>query len=349
MRPMETSHSLAEKDLVFYDVNQAPFALYGLCPEEEGFTRVPAQIAADTSPSVAVLAKHMSGVRLRFSTDSPYVALQVKMPSVTHLSHMPLSGTSGLDFYIDTENGSYHRATFVPPYDMKDGYESIAYLPSGRTNNITIHLPLYNEVSALYIGVAEGSSVGEGLSYQPKDPILFYGSSITQGGCASRPGNAYVNMVASILNRDIRCLGFSGSAKAEPAMISYLANCQCSVFVLDYDHNAPDESHLQATHEPLFQAFRAKNPETPVIMLSKPDFDMNPSTNTRRRDIIMQTYVNARKNGDKHVWFIDGERLFDGPFRQSCTVDTCHPNDAGFVCMAKAVITAISQIEKPNW
>ena len=349
MRRMETAHNLPEKNLVFYDVWEAPFALYGLCPEEKAFVRLPAKVAEDTSKSVASLAKHTSGVRLRFSTDSPYVAIQAKFPSVTRFPHMPPSGTSGFDLYLNTETGFYHRTTFMPPVDMTDGYEAIAYLPEGKTHSLTIHFPLYNEVSSLYIGVAEGASIGPGHAYEPKAPILFYGSSITQGACASRPGTAYVNMVSNILNRDIRCLGFSGSAKGEPAIREYIANCRCSVFVLDYDHNAPDDEHLLATHEPLFLAFREKQPDTPVIMLSKPDFDANPAKNALRRDVILQTYLNARKRGDKKVWFIDGERLFDGPFRQFYTVDTCHPNDAGFVRMAEAVIAAIQQLEKVAW
>ena len=66
-------------------------------------------------------------------------------------------------------------------------------------------------------------------------------------------------------------------------------------FVCDYDHNAPDVGYLEATHESLFQTVREKQPELPILFLSKPDFSNgDEKENDARRSVIKKTCVNAR-------------------------------------------------------
>lgn len=119
-------------------------------------------------------------------------------------------------------------------------------------------------------------------------------------------------------------------------MAEYLAQIPCSVFVCDYDHNAPSAAHLRNTHEPLYRVFRAAQPTTPIVFVTKPDF--HPGTeDEKRRAIIRATYEKAVAEGDRAVYFIDGETLFEGDWRDSCTVDGCHPNDLGFSRMATVI------------
>ena len=106
----------------------------------------------------------------------------------------------------------------------------------------------------------------------------------------------------------------------------------------DYDYNAPSAEHLEKTHEPFFQAVRKANPDLPIIMLSKCSW-----ISPRRRDIIRKTYENARKAGDKKVWFIDGSELFGEPGQNMCTVDHCHPNDLGFYMMHRRVLPVLKE------
>lgn len=337
--------TLGEKDLVWRDVRQEPFQGYGFYGfrDEPSFRRMPKEVASQVSESVNWLCTHTAGGRVRFVTDSRCVAIHVEMPGVLRFPHMPLSGTSGFDLYIEEEDTCSYWATLMPPVEMEKGYDSIAYFPDRRRRTILIHFPLYNSVDSVAIGLQEGASLEAPTPYPLSEPVVYYGSSITQGGCASRPGNCYT----AILSRQLQCdyinLGFSGSAMGEPAMADYLAALPMSVFVCDYDHNAPDAQHLEETLPAIFHTFRKSQAVTPVIFVSKPDFDSDPYHNSQRREIIRGVYEKARRQGDRHVYFVDGETLFQTCYRDCCTVDRTHPNDLGFVRMAETIGPVLCQ------
>ena len=136
--------------------------------------------------------------------------------------------------------------------------------------------------------------------------------------------------------------GFSGHGRGETNIAELLATIDASVFVLDYDHNAPDEEHLEKTHEPFFKILRNAHPEMPVVMVSRPDGSETPD-GVARRKIIRRTYQNAREGGDANVYFVDGSTLFGKTNRDACTVDGCHPNDLGFLRMAEAIFPAVTR------
>lgn len=337
-------------DCRLYDVRKSPFAIYGLYkPQTEPiFHRMPTDVAKSVSNSVYSLQTHTAGGRIRFSTDSPYVVLKCKLPATHPMPHMPLTGSSGFDLYIDSPDGSeslFYR-TFVPPKDMTDGYESKISFYDAGTHYVTVNFPLYNAVNDVYIGIKEGSTLGAGAPYRDYPPVVYYGSSITQGGCASRPGNSYQAMVGRALNLDHVNLGFSGSAKGEEEMAHYLAGLTMSAFVMDYDHNAPTAEHLRATHSKLFGAVRAAHPMLPIVLMSRPDFPARPASsayakNAERRRVILDTFHEACAKGDRNVYFIDGAGLFLGPNADACTVDGTHPNDLGFARIADAVTAVL--------
>jgi len=343
---LKVETNLKLDDICFYDARREPFRLYGLynAKTEAEFKRLPDDVAQSTNQGVAALYKNTAGGRVRFSTDSSYVAVKAVMPGIGKLPHMPLSGSAGFDLYINDGGKDVYFKTFMPPYDIKDGYESVIHFEDRRARNITIHFPLYSCVSSLYIGLQEDANVGEGAKYKYEKPVLYYGSSITQGGCASRPGNCYQNIISAKLGCDHINLGFSGSARGEDIIADYIASLDYSIFVCDYDHNAPSVEHLEKTHEKLFLKVREAIPEVPIVLVSKPDFDSNPTEIAKRRDVIYRTYMNALRRGDKNVYFIDGERLFKDENRDACTVDGCHPNDAGFVRMAEVIGFTVDKI-----
>ena len=304
--------------------------------------RMPKEAAAAVSTSVESLCQNTAGGRIRFRTDSPYVAIRVFYDRFDFFSHMPLSGKAGFDLYC-YENGVYRFIkNAMPTSTDKNGYERTFFKTNSGMSDFLIHMPLYNNVSAVYIGLKEGSKLESGAKYRDVKPVLYYGSSITQGGCASRPANAYTNMISMMLDIDHINLGFSGNAKGELAMADYIGSLDLSVFVLDYDHNAPTVEHLEKTHEVFFNRYRMHKPNTPVIMISRPDTAIDKKW-MQRRQIIRNTYENAVINGDKNVMFIDGNTLFGADMRDSCTVDGCHPNDLGFYRMAKIIGEAVKK------
>lgn len=327
---------LKEEDIVFYDSKTQPFELYGVYKDElDVFKRMPENVAESVNNGVKSLNFNTAGIRVRFSTDSDYIAIKCKMPVIRHLAHMAMTGTSGFELY-ETSNGKYtYIKTFVPPYDMTDGYESITYLNVKKMRNYEICFPLYNKVDDLYIGLREGSTVSAGEKYKYEKPILYYGASITQGGCASKPSNSYQSIISHEYDVDYINLGFSGNAKGEKEMAEYIATLDVSIFVCDYDYNAPDAQHLRETLPRLYNIYRASNPKTPIIFISAPR--LPDRINPERKQVVFETYNNAVTSGDENVWFIDGDTFFDDKHSSLYTVDGSHPNDCGFAKMAETI------------
>lgn len=208
----------------------------------------------------------------------------------------------------------------MPPFQIDGGYESVIDFDAVKMREITINFPLYSGVCALYIGLADGSAVEEPAPYTCEKPVVYYGSSITQGGCASRPGNSYQAVIARRLNCNYINLGFLGSAKGEKEIAEYIAQLDMSVFVYDYDHNAPDAAFLEATHRPMFEQIRMRRPELPVIMLTRPNHVPGRQTDERIR-IVYNTYETAVQAGDQNVYFINGQEIFHYRDPDMMTVD----------------------------
>lgn len=331
--------NIDKQDICFYDIKENQSCLFGV-RWDNGFRRMPESIAKNVSEGVYALHTNTSGGRIRFSTDSPYVAISANIKSIVSFSHMPQTGVSGFDMYVD----EIFKGAFIPPLDMSDGFNGILNLQDRKKHNITINFPLYNNVSDLYIGLADGTSFEPITSYSCNKTIIFYGSSITQGGCVSRPGNSYPSHISRMLDCDYVNLGFSGNAKGELVMAEYIAELNPSVFVMDYDHNAPTREFLEKTHENFFKKFRAIRKNTPVVFVSAPNIRFCHVEWAQRREIIKMTYQNALSNGDKNVYFIDGETLWDGDCWDACTVDCIHPNDLGHFRMAKKIAPIIRTI-----
>ncbi len=328
-----------------------PWVQAHLKDTEQGRTYDAPQLFLDTTPGAHgvyrkdLLQKCFSsqkGGRVRFKTDSPFIALSVKMYA-GQMSHCALTGSSGFDLYINEGDGENFFGTFIPPFEATRGYESRLELGDSISRDITIHFPTYSIVEEVHIGLAENAGLAEATPYAYDKPIVFYGHSITQGACASRPGNAYTNAISRRFHIDHINLGFSGNAKGEPEMAEYVAAMDMEIFVYDYDHNAPNKEHLQNTHQRFFEILREKKPDVPVIMMTSttmPRFSDDPEA---RKQIVYKTYTDALANGDKNVYFIDGSKAME-PCGDSGTVEGCHPNDLGFYFIAKAVGDVIAEI-----
>ena len=322
--------------VVFYDVLQEPFRLYGVHMENDWFRRMPEKVAKSVSEGIFGSHTFTAGGRLRFVTDCDYIAISAEMGRVCHFSHMPIAGTGGFDVYAREGKRDIYAGSLIPPVNMTEGYQGLKQLfPDRRKRLITIHFPLYAMVKRLYIGLDENAVIERAPDYEIEKPVVCYGSSITHGACASRPGNCYENILTRRLDCDFFNLGFSGNAKGETTMAEYIAGLPMSAFVMDYDHNAPTVEHLQATHERMFRIIRKAQPDLPILIMNRPKYNRT-SEEDKRYEIIRATYERAAESGDRLVWFLDGKSLM-ADILEDGTVDDCHPNDAGFYSMARAI------------
>lgn len=327
-----------KSDIVFYSARTSPFCVHGLIHTGEKFRRMAEDVARRVSEGVYGLHANTAGGRVRFKTDSPYVAIYAKMENIGKMPHFALTGSSGFDLYV----GKKYKSSFVPPFEITDGYESLSELGERKMREITINFPLYSDVCELYIGLSQNARVLPPREYKIKKPIVYYGSSITQGGCASRPGSSYQAIVSKDLDAEYVNLGFSGNARAEDEMINYIKALDMSAFVYDYDHNAPTREHLEATHEKMFKSIREAHPKMPILIMPRPKYYLN-EDEKKRLEIIKKTYQNALDSGDENVYFIDGKTLL-GKIYDEGTVDSCHPTDLGFYQMAQAVKKVLKKI-----
>lgn len=328
--------------LRYYDCLEQPFGLYGVFHEDGMFRRLPESVAKTVNDGVCYLHSNTAGGRVRFRTDSPYIAIHAEMPAACFMEHCALTGSSCFDLYVRDENGKERFVNSLKrSVDNRYGYETVLY-PSGTgMREYTINFPTYSSVNSLHIGLDEQAALEAPTPYTIQNPVVFYGSSITQGGCASRPGTTYQSIVSRRFDFDYINLGFSGSARGEDTIAQYLANLDMSLFVLDYDHNAPTVAHLAQTHEKLYQAVRKAHPDIPVILMARPLFYPDADA-LARLEVIKATYEKAKRAGEP-VYLLDGPTLMamagdDG------LVDGAHPNDLGFASMAKAVGDVMERI-----
>lgn len=351
--------NISSSEVEFFDAKTIDGALYGIyyCNTEKLYRRMPKEVADEVSDGVAHLAYHTASGKLKIKTNSPYLVIRAEETPNSVMNNMPISSQWGFSI---KENGVYHGVVLPIAdeiFSQRDNervtFQGMRYLGEGE-HDLTIYFPLYNGVKEVYIGVKKGAYVEKGSEYKYQTPVVFYGSSITQGGCVTASCNAHVNIVSEMLDTNVLNLGFAGNAKGEKIMADYLASLNPSVYVIEYDHNAPTVEHLEKTHYPLYKTIRDSHPTTPIILVSRPDVDRdyilvngimrepvvgyeeNADIEANRRiNVVKNTYNKGLENGDKNLYFIHGETLIPTKLRQYATIDTCHPNELGAYYMAK--------------
>ena len=336
--------AVADQKLKFITPETAPLRLsgfaFGKC--EGKFRRLPED--ERFSDGVKILSWHTSGGRVDFRTDSTRLQIKVKLHKSSHMDHMPDVGSCGFDLYA----GEPGRAVMIGTSRSKAGsdeYESTLHndtLP-GKMENYTINFPLYSGIESLLIGIDEDAQLQAPAPWADERPMVFYGTSITQGGCASRPGMSYPAILSRRFNIPALNFGFSGNGKGEPAVAEYLAKITDPAFyLLDYEPNARPDG-VRETLSSFIDILREKHPETPVFVMSSLRFNREiPITGSPdiQADILagsvkfQRAEVQRRKKaGDKNIHFINGGRIAGKDWHEF-SVDGCHQTDLGFYMIA---------------
>ena len=160
--------NIDKSDIRFYSVLKKPFCIYGVKYENGKFRRMPQEIAKCVNDGVSYLHTNTSGGRLRFQTDSSYIAISAKMCNIGKMDHFALTGSAGFDMYVRTNGVNRYNNTFRPPFDITNGYESIFDFGYSQMREITINFPLYSDVCDLYIGLEQGAKINAPTPYSNK-------------------------------------------------------------------------------------------------------------------------------------------------------------------------------------
>ncbi|CAG7635272.1 SGNH/GDSL hydrolase family protein [Paenibacillus allorhizosphaerae] len=322
---------------------EEPFRLCGFpwLEKDRVYRRLPVSPSHSLRPAVDSLANCTAGGQIRFRTDAASVVLKAELAGPANMYHMPSTGQCGFDCYI----GSFGEQAFVGTTRMKLTETTVEYplyelkgVPR-IMRTVTIHFPLYQGVKSVWIGLDADAAVEAPEPFIDDRRIIFYGTSITQGGCASRPGMAFTNILSHRFHREFINLGFSGNGKGEPELAHLIAQIERpALLALDYAANVTAEQYI-ATLPEFIRIYRSVHPDTPILVISKNPYaqeQINTAMRERRivcRDFGRELVEKLQEGGDRNIAFQDGDVLLGEDFEE-CTVDGSHPNDLGFRRMA---------------
>lgn len=319
-----------------YTCYDKPIKVFGVpfFEERQSLERLPEEVIKQV-PHLEYLGRRSVGVRVAFKTDSVNVNIRITYKTMSVDRGMSIyASQSGQVMIGERDNCRY--AGLVAPADYGVKEAETTFIKSSEMEQVTLYLPRNEHIDSVEITVDDGAKVLEPTPYKYEKPVVFYGSSITEGGCCCNVTNVYSAILSRWFDFDYYNFGFSGSAKGETEIADFIASLDMSVFVYDYDHNAPTTEDLARTHKPFFDIIREKHPDLPIIMMTRP-YEIYGEKEIARREVVLKTYNDAVAAGDKNVYFIDGETYFGTKDRNMCMVDTIHPNDIGFLRMAEVI------------
>ncbi len=298
--------------------------------------RLPARLKDTFRAPVWGLAQHPSGGRLRFRSDSLQVGILAESPDGSVMHHITSIGQSGFDLYVD---GEYFNSAW-PDKDRKIA-KTWTVAAERKLRDFTIYLPLYKGVAVKELTLDAGAKIEGPAAFAIPKPVVHYGSSITQGGCASNPGASCQAFVSRWLNVDFVNLGFSGNGMGEPALAEAIAEIDASAYVLDFWGN-PSPEVYEAALPPFVDILRKKHPATPILVLSPFYFPGESlggglSLAQQKKRATARAFVEERrKAGDAAISFVDGLEMLSRE-QAAGLVDGVHANTLGFWFNAKGL------------
>ena len=365
LSPPTTTSAATNSDVAVYDRNMAVAGVVGAdglawidgrnLPIEgrpfddvdEWYDRLPSDVTEAVNEGVRNMKHHTAGMQFRFATDSRRLVFRwVPRNANLAMDHMPASGVSGIDVYrLDTQTGRWRYAKTGRITSAEGASLDLEWVPG---TPCLVNLPLYNGIRSFTLGVEPGSSV---KPLPPRrsgidKPVVFYGTSITHGGCASRPGLSFVNIIGRDLDVPVVNLGFSGCGVMELEMSRHLARIDASCYVLDCLWNMGISRELprpgrnvDENYEPFLRDLLARKPDVPVVMAGMCKvFGGEPNAKDR---FVRDLYDRLVAEGRTNLVHLPAEGMFsdDG----EGTVDGCHPNDRGMAALAAAYGAAVAK------
>tara|TARA_B100001059_G_C17839143_1_gene590657 strand:- start:855 stop:1982 length:1128 start_codon:yes stop_codon:yes gene_type:complete len=339
---------ISEDAIDWYDVKEKGIEGKGWSKTKRYFDRFPSKAEGTVREEVWNLSRHSAGICMRFVSDSPniYVRYSLYLDRLA-MSHMPATGVSGLDLYGNDNQGIDRWVAVVRP-DKKEIETAIAKDLAPGSRLYTLYLPLYNGVDSLEVGVPKGESF-KALAPRKEKPILFYGTSIMHGACASRPGMAFPAILGRRLRRPTINLGFSGNGCMEIEVAALLAELDPCAYVIDCLPNM-NETTVSERTVPLVKKLREAHNQTPILLVEDRSFTNTPffpkrkSHHKKSRGALKKAYAELTDAGIANLYYMDGDYLL-GEDGEGAT-DGSHPSDLGMIRYADAYEPVLRSILK---
>lgn len=310
--------------------------------------RVSDEIVKNLIGSVDVLAANTSGGLIAFRSNTKNLKIKVKLSYMFHMGHMPYTGQAGFDLYLgqNLKDLKFYRVT---NFDFSNyEYEYTFYTNLNHDELHVLNFPLYASVDSVEIGIDEDAIITpENSLYNNEEKILFYGTSITQGGCASRPGMSYTQKLSRTLGIECLNYGFSGNGRGHEEIAEILTSLEnIKMFVLCFEANATLPT-MKENLPKFYKHIRKNYPFVPILLVSKIRFfDENHGEAIKNEKIYRgweKAYV--KKCEDENFYYLDGRKLLEKDYHEK-TVDGVHPNDYGFASIERVMRKEIKKILK---
>ena len=338
-----------EAQIVFHDAGKFPLLGKASTETETRYERLPASLKGIVRDPVWSLGKNAAGLAIRFSSNSTTISARWTVLNDNSMNHMAPTGIKGLDLYT-LENGKWMFVNCGRPGDAGKSKEAVIVSNMlKKDREFMLFLPLYDGVTSLSIGVDSLADISLPKTDLPvrNQPVVCYGTSILQGGCASRPGMAHTNILMNRLNREFINLGFSGNGRLDYEIAEVMANIKhVALFILDFVPNASVEEIRDKT-ERFYSIIRNKHPDTPILFVENPiythtKFDKKVNEGvTEKNKMINEVYTVLRKK-DKNIQLLSSKNMIgdDG----EATVDGVHFTDLGFIRYADLLTSEIKKM-----
>ncbi len=333
--------------LVYRDASEFILLGKGFADTPSLYSRLPVALEHKTRPPVWSLSRNSAGLAVRFRTGSKAIACRWTVTGDVVMNHFAPTGIKGVDLYA-LENGKWVYVNTGKPA----GRESTALLAdhmTGEVREYMLYLPLYDGVSKLEIGLEKEASLPDPLVDSPHRgrPVVFYGTSITQGGCASRPGMAYPAQLSRMLDRETINLGFSGNGQLDLEVAETMAAIDASCFVIDCLPNV-SAARMRENYVRFVEILRVNHPETPLVLVenlhySSMFYDQQmDSVIVGKNRLLRELYRGMKKKGDRHLWYVSAKGLTGDDREES--VDGVHLTDLGFYRYARNLCPLLRKI-----
>lgn len=347
--PIAPSHAKTEEGVQWYEASLLDVEGRAFSELKAPYDRLPAKAEGVVREAVWGLSRHSAGLCVRFITDAPaFSARWTLISDKLAMPHMPATGVSGLDLYVRNGAGNWRWLSVGQPTQTTNTTKFTAG-STAEPREFMLYFPLYNGVSSVEIGLPEGAKLFRGPEYPAghAKPIVFYGTSITQGGCASRPGMVHTAILSRRLNRPVVNLGFSGNGRMEAEVAQYIAEIDAAVYVIDCLPNMDAKAVTENT-APLVEQLKAAHPETAILLVEDRSYANSQVLegprvrNETSRAALLQEYDKLIDGGVQGLYYLDGDVLLgeDG----EDTVDGSHPTDFGFWRHANAFEPLLREI-----
>ncbi|GJM30817.1 MAG: hypothetical protein DHS20C17_34520 [Cyclobacteriaceae bacterium] len=317
--------------------------------QQTPYDRLPIQAQQSVRTPVWDLSKHAAGLVIRFNTNAQNIIVRYTVSGNHAMNHMPATGVSGVDLYALTEDDNWLWCR-----GNRNFSDTITYAYNNLTSadyEYRLFLPLYNQVTWLEIGVPQEDELTL-LPIREQAPMVVYGTSIAQGGCASRPGMGWTNIVSRELNRPLINLAFSGNGRLEPELIELIAEINASVYVLDCLPNLTDaelypEQELTKRINQAVRTLKMHRPNTPILLVEHAGYTDGLIQEQRKRDyqrvnrIQKNVFEQLKKDNVTGLHYLSHDEI---NLQLDDMVDGTHPNDLGMMHYAEAYKEALTAV-----